>query len=64
MYKRWQVNQVESWDAVNPDLWKDAPRAAGECLCECGQQLWKHGQPLPEMCPTIVQDCEGGWWKL
>ena len=39
-------------------------RASDLMLCEkCEEPLWKHRQPLKDMCPTMLEDCFGRWWK-
>jgi hypothetical protein len=44
---------------------KECSRASGEAPCDtCRRELRKHLQPLPEGCPTMVEDCQGRWWKL
>lgn len=58
-----RVNQVESWDSIDPQWWKIYMRADQNVLCACGRPLWQHGKPLPERCPTMIQDCAGDWWK-
>ena len=60
---RLKANQVESWEAISPRFWKEANRASQDALCACGLPLYRHGQPLKETCPTIIQDCIGNWWK-
>jgi hypothetical protein len=65
-----RANQVESWEGIKDGVllemrsYHTFVRAHGDCLCGCGHPLWRHGQPLKETCPTMVQDCEGNWWKL
>jgi hypothetical protein len=45
--------------------WKDFERASGDVICQvCGKELWRHKQPLKEQCPTMIEDCNGNWWKL
>lgn len=51
-------------DDVPPEQWKECFRASGKALCSCGEILDKHYQPMKKTCPTIVEDCEGTWWKL
>ena len=52
--------------APNQDLpSKECSRASGEVPCDiCGLELNQHFQPLPTACPTVVEDCNGIWWKL
>jgi hypothetical protein len=40
-------------------------RVDGGMLCEwCKRPYRKHPQPEPELCPTLVTDCEGRRLKL
>jgi hypothetical protein len=45
--------------------WKESNRASGNGLCAvCRQPLKDHLMPMPESCPSMVEDCNGDWWKL
>ena len=65
--KRPRKRFVLSWEVVDdvPESeWKEATRASGEAQCRCGEKLYDHYQPIQATCPTIVEDCDGRWWKL
>lgn len=46
--------------------WKDdVNRASGQAPCDvCRRPLNDHYMPVPEACPSVVEDCNGRWWKL
>jgi hypothetical protein len=51
-------------DAPWPEQ-KECNRASGEGPCAvCRQPLKDHLMVMPERCPSMVEDCEGKWWKL